>query len=115
MLRYLPIFVIALGLVLVSTSLAGAQTGLATSDDAICHEMEGGEQAESVGNGHAKSGRCWKSVGAGIVIPGCKVFAQTCAALAADFSADGSGWPPVVEPLVRPGLPPTLDLPPPKA
>lgn len=112
MIRYLPILMVALGLLLVSTSFARAQTdaGVRTEPGAICLVSE----TQTDLDGH-ELGRCWKKIGLGILVAGCKMHAELPRDDFAVRPRPAPCWPPLVEPMLIDGPAPPLDIPPPKA
>lgn len=112
MIRYLPILMVALGLLLVSTSFAHAQTDAGGQADAgaICLVSETHADLDD-----HKLGRCWKQMGLGILIAGCKVHAELPRDDFAVQPRPAPCWPPLTEPVLIDGPAPPLDIPPPKA
>lgn len=111
MIRYLPILMVALGLLLVSTSFAAAQTSdpLRPAAQEVC---DAAIELEADGQ---KLGRCWKQIGLGILINGCKVHAALVQDEDTERPLPSPCWPSLADPVGYEGPSPPLDLPPPKA
>lgn len=112
MIRYLPIVMVALGLLLVSTSFAAAQSDVGQPADpaAVCLDLA----AHADSDGH-EPGRCWKEIGLGILIAGCTVHAELPRE---DFTLaprPAPCWPPLADPVPLDDPAPPLDIPPPRA
>lgn len=114
MIRYLPILMVALGLLLVSTSFAAAQTDatLDAGNHEICLDPSVTSQAQL---GEEKLGRCWKQAGLGILTYGCKVHAALPEAPCAVEQPHAPSWSPLTDPVSYEGPSPPLVLPPPRA
>lgn len=114
MIRFLPIVMVALGLLLVSTSFAAAQTGAAheANTQEICLEPA---SASAFRLEDEKLGRCWKQIGLGILVHGCKLQVALPAEPCPMRQPPAPGWAPLIDPVVYEGPSPPLDIPPPRA
>lgn len=114
MTRYLPIAMLALGLVLLSTSFASARTMEQPAPTLV--QVCVLDMAETTLDTPPDSlGRCWKVFGMNMAIPGCSVYAQLPANCAIEPPQPDSGWDAALPLLASDGLSPPLALPPPKA
>lgn len=113
MIRYLPILMVALGLLLVSTSFAHAQSSVRAPVDAaaVCRVTADSQAAAD----SPKLGRCWKQMGLGILVAGCKVHAQLPHDEFSVAQRPEPCWPPLTDPVLLDGPVPLLDIPPPRA
>lgn len=114
MTRYLPILMVALGLFLVSTSFAAARADRAAPSEpgAICLDISAGTQPDADGQ---KLGRCWKQIGLGFLIAGCTVHAELPPAEPVLEPQPAPCRPPLTDPVLLDGPPPSLDIPPSRA
>ncbi|WP_417579873.1 hypothetical protein [Pelagibacterium sp.] len=115
MIRYLPIIMLAFGLLLVSTSFASARTldHLPVEQGQTCEVK--GAKAEAGTSVPAKMTRCWKQFGLGILVPGCQFHAQLVRIDQPPVPEFSSSWPLPLDPTVNEGVAPLLDIPPPRA
>src|SRR5690606_32772307 len=109
-----PILMVALGLFLVSTSFAAARADNAARPDpgAICLDIA--TEAEVEADGH-RLGRCWKQMGPGILVAGCTVHAELPHTESVVEPQPAPCRPPMTDPVLLDGPPPSLDIPPPRA
>lgn len=119
MTRILPIIMLTIGLVLLSSSFATAATTEAGAEFSeqwcVLEDRATADIASSFDRPEPKLGRCWKELALGIVVPGCKVHLQLPQAWAVAPEqpvAQRASMPP---PMALTGIEPVLDLPPPKA
>jgi hypothetical protein len=112
--RYLPILLVALGLLLVSTSFAAAQTGakIETTNGQVCLDASTTFSPQSEGG---KIHRCWKQLGLGILVNGCKTHIALPETAVAIGERPAPCWLFQTNPVPYEGPSPPLDLPPPKA
>lgn len=117
MTRYLPIAMLALGLVLLSTSFASAQAlDRHVPDLAQACALDMDEAVETDIEPPAVSlGRCWKKFGVNMAIPGCTVYAQLPASCSIEPPEALLKWDLALFATSGQGLSPPLALPPPKA
>lgn len=115
MFRYLPIVMLAFGLVLVSASFASAASlaAPASVDAQMC--LAAPADPGTAQTGEPKAERCWKKIGLGLFIPGCEIYAQIPRSAAIDTATMVHGWPVVAALLIGEDAPPLLDFPPPRA
>jgi hypothetical protein len=115
MIRYLPILMLAFGLLLVSASFASARTPDAPRPDhaAVCVDVSA--QSASLSAEPAKLGRCWKQMGLGILIPGCQVHAELARIDQPAIPDGDTFWPVPLNLMGNDGPPARLDIPPPRA
>ena len=114
MIRYLPILMLVLGLLLVSTSFAAAQTGetMPGIEREMCVDIAD-NGAASLDEDWAE--RCWRQIGLGILVHSCQLVAtlpDDCEPLEPRFVRVGT---PPDRFTFREGDPPVLDVPPPRA
>lgn len=111
MIRYLPIVMLAFGLVLLSASFAAAAPAPA-GVGAMCVEATTADPFET---GQTTS-RCWKQLGTGLLVPGGCPAHATLVETAATSRPDATPRWPQLEPfLCGESQPPELDHPPPRA
>lgn len=117
MTRFLPIAMLALGLVLLSTSFASAQTvDQHASDLATVCTLDMAGTAETAMEPPAEAlGRCWKKLGVSMIVPGCTVHAQMPAACTVEPPRTKPAWESAAPLIVLEGIAPPLALPPPRA
>ncbi|WP_421952874.1 hypothetical protein [Pelagibacterium sp.] len=115
MIRYLPILMLAFGLLLVSASFASARTpdDRPAEQNAFCYDASaevaiGLDVAE-------KLGRCWKKMGLGILVSGCQFHADLVHLEQPPKPDAHSCWPVPIDLAIDDGPPPLLDIPPPRA
>ncbi|RDE08924.1 hypothetical protein [Pelagibacterium lacus] len=111
MIRYLPIVMLAFGLVLLSASFAAAAPAPA-GVGAMCIDPTAADPFET----GQKTSRCWKQLGSGLLVPGgCPVHATLVETEATARPDTGPGWPHLEPFPVGESQPPELDHPPPRA
>lgn len=117
MTRFLPIAMLALGLILVSTSFASAQAVDRHAPDLVQNcALDMAEATETVAEPPAEAfGRCWKKFGVNMAIPGCTVHAQLPSTCAIEPPRSGPNWEPTSVLIASEGLAPPLASPPPRA
>ncbi|AEQ50436.1 hypothetical protein SAMN05428936_101325 [Pelagibacterium halotolerans] len=115
MTRYLPILMLAFGLLLVSASFASARAPetLPADVDSFC--LEASAKVAFGSEAPEKLGRCWKQMGLGILVPGCQVHAHLARVEQPPKPDTQACWPTPRDIVVDDGPPPLLDIPPPRA
>ncbi|MAN78743.1 MAG: hypothetical protein CML24_16540 [Rhizobiales bacterium] len=115
MIRYLPILMLAFGLLLLSASFASAQTpGESFSkQNNFCADASARIDAGLAPT--AKLGRCWKQMGLGILVPGCQLHAQLVSVPQPPIPDADRSWPAPMDLMAEDGPPPLLEIPPPQA
>ena len=115
MTRYLPILMLAFGLLLVSASFASARAPetLPVGVDALCLDASAKVAFDS--EAPEKLGRCWKQMGLGILVPGCQLHADLARVEQPPKPDAHNCWPAPMELVIDDDPPQLLDIPPPRA
>lgn len=111
MIRYIPILMVALGLLLLSTSFAAAKSSAVSTGIAekVCLDISAAMAEPD------QAGRCWKQLGIGLLIPGCQAYANLTSDRVSSLPDAGVSWPSLANVAPREDRMPPLDLPPPRA
>lgn len=111
MIRYIPILMVAFGLLLLSTSFAAANSPVVSTGvaDEMCFVISAGVSEPD------QASKCWKQLGAGLLIPGCKAYAELPSDRVSSLTDAGVSWPSLANVAPREDRIPPLDLPPPRA
>lgn len=118
MTRILPIIMLTVGLVLLSSSFAAAATtdaGTQPLAQWCALEDQPGETVAAIERPGSQLARCWKKLALGILVSGCDGHAQLARDLEVEPKPLRAYWA-MTQPLIDlVGVEPLLDLPPPRA
>ncbi|SDG91546.1 hypothetical protein [Pelagibacterium luteolum] len=117
MTRILPIIMLTIGLVLLSSSFATAATtethAMPLAQWCVLDDQPT-DTASPLDRPELMLGRCWKELALGMVVPGCKVHGQIPHACDIEPKQPQAHWA-IIEPLIdRIGIEPFPVLPPPR-